>query len=145
MEKTASLQVHNDKNLWFNFGEAIGIDGIKLVQKILEGQGQGQGQANSESDAISWLKNTMGGNVLYFSLKSVTCRAPKARALSIEKIGPIQNSRLLSYLDSRGTPVSVASKATPQATVLNSNTDKRFSAIAWKNEHNGYELTNPLF
>lgn len=140
-EKTASLHVHNEKNLWFDFGEAVGGDVIKLVQEILKGQGK----ANSVSDALSWLDNTMGGNVVYLPIKNVRTREPKQPALSLEKIGPIQNSRLLGYLDSRGIPVSVASKATKQAVVLNANTDKRFSALAWKNEHNGYELTNPLF
>lgn len=34
-EKTPSLHVHHLKNLWFDFGEAIGGDGIKLVQELL--------------------------------------------------------------------------------------------------------------
>lgn len=140
-EKTASFNVHNEKNLWFDFGEAIGGDGIKLVQEILKGQRK----ANSVSDALSWLESTMGGNVVYIPIKPVESRAPKEPALTLEGIGTIRNSRLLTYLETRGIPISVASKATQQATILNPNTGKRFSSLAWKNELDEYELTNPLF
>lgn len=140
-EKTASFHVHIDKNLWFDFGEAVGGDGIKLVQEILKNQGK----AYSVSDALSWLDSTMGGNVVYFPTKSFKSREQKQPSLTLEKIGDLKNNRLINYLDTRGIPLSVASSATQQATVLNGNTGKKITALAWENEHEGYELTNPLF
>lgn len=139
-ESTASFHVHNTKNVWFDFGEGIGGDSIKLVQAIL----QSQGRECSVSEALSWLRQTMGGNVVYQAIQR-SFAENKEPALSLKSVKAISNVGLIHYLESRGISLSVAQKVLKQVSFTNSNTDKTLFALGLPNEEEGYELRNPFF
>jgi len=139
-EKTASFHVHSSKNLWFDFGEGIGGDNIKLVQAILKSQGQ----SASVSDALSWLHETIGGNAVYQPVQR-SFAENKEPALSVKSVKAISNVALIHYLESRGIPLSVAQKVLKQVSFTNSNTGKTLFALGLLNEEEGYELRNPFF
>ena len=113
-EKTASFHVHDLKNVWFDFGEGIGGGNLKLVQAILKSQGRD----GSVSEALSWLKNTLGGNAVYQQPIQRSFAENKEPALSVKSVKAISNVGLIHYLDSRGIPLSVAQKTLKQVSVL---------------------------
>jgi len=139
-EKTASFHVHNERNVWFDFGEGIGGDSITLVQKILEFQGKG----HSVSDSLKWLRNTMGGTVDYTPIQRSFVEN-KEPALVVNSVKPIRNIALIHYLQGRGIPLGVARKELKEVLFTNSNTDKSIFALGWRNEDDGCELRNPFF
>ena len=105
-EKTASFHVHTKKNVWYDFGEGKGGNGIKLAQEILKLQNA----SHTISDALNWLKDTVAGNVLYFPnpIAPAKQETDKYRYL-LEYTTPIYNPFLIEYLASRGIPFSIAS------------------------------------
>lgn len=139
-EKTASFHVHNGKNVWFDFGEAIGGNVIKLAQEIL----RSHGQAASVSDALNWLDRLMGSNVVYLTFEKPT-ETKKEPVYSLDYLSPITKPILLQTLYQRGIPLSIAQKFLKQASVLNGNTGRLTTALAWHNENNGYEIAKPGF
>lgn len=140
-EKTASFHVHDLKNVWFDFGEGIGGDNLKLVQAILNSQGRD----GSVSEALFWLKSTLGGNTVYQQPIRKSFAENKEPALSLKSVKPISNVGLIHYLDSRGIPLSVAQKTLKQVSFTNSKTGKTLFALGLPNEEEGYELRNPFF
>ena len=139
-EKTASFHVNTNKNVWYDFGEGIGGDGINLAQEILKLQ-----QLNSsKSEALKWLKNTLAGNVLFLPRSpNDKIHEPDGYRYLLEYATPIYNAHLIDYLSSRGIPLSVASKSLLQVFVRNKVTDRRLFALGLRNVRGGYELLNP--
>jgi hypothetical protein len=139
-EKTASFHVHNEKNLWFDFGEAIGGDTVRLAQAIL----QSQGQANSVSDALKWLDQLIGSNVVFVKFEKQS-EIKKQPVYSLDYVSPITRPQLIHYLHRRGIPLSLGQHYLKQACVLNTNTGRLITALAWDTENGGLELTKPGF
>lgn len=140
-ERTASFHVHHTKNLWFDFGEGIGGDQIKLVQTYLERQGQD----NSVASTLAWLKTYIGKDISTTSkipANRTVRREPKLTLLGAEAI---QHIALIHYLERRGILLEIANKYLKQVRFRNVNTGKTMFALGWKNEDEGYELNNPNF
>lgn len=140
-ERTASFHVLPAKNLWFDFGEAIGGDPIKLVQTYLERQGQD----NSISATLKWFESHIGKAIPAAPINPATKpdkRKPKLTLLAAESIRHIG---LIHYLERRGIPLDIAQRYLKQIRFRNRNTGKTMFALGWQNEDEGYELNNPNF
>ncbi len=140
-EGTASFHVHNTKNLWFDFGEAIGGDQIKLIQVYLEKQGGD----NSVSAVLKWFENHISKAVSTEPVAQTTMSAKQKQKLSLLAAESIRHIALIHYLERRGIPLGIAERYIKQIRFRNLNTDKTMFALGWQNEDEGFELNNPNF
>lgn len=138
-EKTASLHVHNHKNLWFDFGEAKGGDTISLVQAIL----QQLGQDNSVSAALQWLDNNIDSTITY--QRPVAPEQEEQPVLTLKSVSKIKNIALIHYLEKRGIPLSVAEKVLKQISFTNDKTGKTIFALGLLTEEESFEARNSFF
>lgn len=136
-EKTPSLHIHHRKNLWFDFGEAMGGDGIKLVQELLKQQGKD----DSVSSALSCLRNIAGD--IDYTQPPVTEKEPPT--LTLKSVDPIKNIALIRYLENRGIPLAVAGKYLKEIRFKNDKSGKTIFALGLLNEDEGFELRNSFF
>jgi hypothetical protein len=140
-EKTASFHVHHYKNLWFDFGEAVGGDQLHLIQTYLEKQSQD----SSMSSALKWLENHIGIIKPFGSTTSVTPLTKTEPKLTLLAAEPIRHIALIHYLEKRGIPLKIANRYIKQIRFRNRKTGKTMFSLGWKNEDEGYELNNPNF
>ncbi len=139
-KKMASLYVDTIKNAWYDFGEDNGGDVIDFVCAYLESQGED----HTLFDALRWLNNmlpppTISQNVL--PENSFEDGTP----LVLQELYALRQPALISYLESRGIPLTLASKYLKELIVVNTDNGKKFHAIGLRNEANGYELKNKFF
>lgn len=139
-ERTASFQVREKLNIWYDFGLGKGGDSIDMVRIYLETQGVG----SSVPDALRWLKNMMGyaPRIRPVLIKERQKPAPK---LSIVHSKPIEHTALVKYLESRGIPLALAKRHLVQVTLKNKETGKTSFALAMRNESGGHEIRNKFF
>jgi hypothetical protein len=141
-EKTASFHVSAVKNVWYDFGEAKGGNVIDFVCAYLKSYGED----DTLVDALRWLDNMMmspPSTVLFFP-REKSSKACVTLWLHKE-VYDLEHPGLVDYLESRGIPLLLAKKYLKEALVRNAYTDRKFYAISFRNEGNGYELRNKFF
>lgn len=141
-EKTPSLWVDTQKNLWCDFGDSkwAGGDGIHLVRAYLDSQNEN----SNVSDALRWLAN-MTGFIPEIRPVNDPDEFETESTLELRQVAIIQNQKLLEYGYNRGIVEKVLKKYFEQATIFNKKTNKKFSALSMRNDLKGYELRNPYF
>jgi hypothetical protein len=139
-EKTPSLNIQLEKNIWFDFGLGKGGSVIEFVCTYLESQNEN----NTVSDALRWLKNMVGH---YPRIKPVFVKdySKEDSTLIVRECIDVQNKALIKYAADRGISDGVTKTYLQEAKVYNTNTKKTFSALCLRNEDKGYELRNPFF
>ncbi len=138
-EKTPSLQVNLDKNIWHDFGLGRGGGVIELVCEYLASQGTD----NTRPDALRWLNNMMAlpQQVKFKPVKP----EPKLPSIKLQSIGTLKHRALLNYLDSRGISLGLANLYLKQVSIKNLETNRIIRALGFINEDEGYELRNPSY
>lgn len=140
-EKTPSFWVYLDSNSWYDFGVALGGDGIEFANHYLK--------YNKENytmvDALRWIGNMSGGNFIVPSQSMIKNADYEEPALLIKSKEPIRYIGLVHYLEKRGVPLTVANKCMKQLRIQNKATGKSFLTLGFKNVNEGYELRNPFF
>lgn len=139
-EKTPSLNVEIEKNLWFDFGMGKGGGVIEFVTTYLESQNEN----NTVSDALRWLKN-MVGHYPRITPVAVKDYSKEDSTLIVRECLSLANKALIQYIKERGISEDTAKTYLQEAKVYNKNTKKTFSALCLRNEDKGYELRNPFF
>jgi hypothetical protein len=141
-EKTPSLWVDTKTNLWKDFGDTKweGGDGINLVQAYLDSLGMGC----QVTDALRWLRN-MTGFVPHIRAVADPDDRPTEKTLILKHTGSLKRESLFEYGGSRGIPPSVLAKHFGQAIIFNTKSQKKFYALAMRNDMKGYELRNAMF
>ena len=139
-EKTASLKVNANKNLWYDFGEGKGGDVVSFVCAYLKSTLE----ADSVHDALRWLTNMTGDIPCSNSQKVVRQEKEKSR-LVLKEISPIEHLLLMRYLKSRGISFPLAERYLKQLRLFNPDTKKSFFTLGFKNEDDGFEARNPFF
>ncbi len=139
-EKTASFHVHAGKNVWYDFGEAIGGSVIDFVVEYLASQGK----ENSVADALRWLT---GMNIVpsLFAVPANPEYKSDDSSVVVKNVSALQNHSLIKYLQSRGIPFSFARKYVREVSAFNKKTGKTFHALGFPNENNGIELRNAFY
>lgn len=96
----------------------------------------------SRSDALRWLNNMFCQQSFFadVKIKDFTAEDKKFRLIYSE---PIYDLALKRYIKSRGIPLAIAEKHLQEVTVRNTETKKRFTALACKNEDSGWYVRNP--
>ncbi len=136
-EKTASLHVHVDKNVWYDFGEGKGGDALELVCQWLKRTGED----HTVADGLRWLSNMTGEVRTIARIESRTGEKEESGLLLLGT-KEIQHPALIRYLQERGIPLSLARRYLKHAIVLNRETGKKFFALSFANEEGGHELRN---
>jgi len=132
-ERTPSFKVDTNKNVWFDFGIGKGGDIFDLAGEFI-----------GSGDFLLWAA---------FIAKSGTCPLPvlkqpqknREREPAFEDIWvqPLQDTRLLGYLEERGINAHVAISNCEE--VRYRVHGKRYYAIGFRNDAGGLELRNRIF
>ncbi len=138
-ENTASLHVHPGKNVWYDFGEGKGGNGIDLVCAYL----QATGENATVVDALRWLRN-MVGNPQPVAYNLYFAEGDTGKGWGLKGSKPIEHLALVRYLEKRGIPLVLAKRHLKQVYVQSRETGKGMFALGFCNEDGGYELRNPF-
>lgn len=139
-ERTASLKVDYNKNLWHDFGSEEGGSIIDLVMKI---------QNCSFIQAIDILKNfdnkgISESNENSFSFhRDTTSIKNDTNGITLINVKPLEHPNLLAFLDSRKVNLSIAKSYCKE--VHYQIRGRNYYAIGFVNDQGGYALRNPYF
>ena len=138
-EKTASFFVFPDENRWHDFGAGTGG---KLIDLVCQIHRVGIPGALLILSGVDVPKQSFS----FARQKQETHREP---AIEIKHLQPLQNRALVEYIESRRIPANLAAKYTGEAyyQITNQETSemKRYFALAFRNDRDGYELRNKYF
>ena len=129
-ETAPSFKVDYNLNLWYDFGSGDGGSIIDLVMKIKD---------CSINEAIAKLEN--GNNFSFHRKESV---ASAHSTLQIQSVQPLQDKRLIDYLQSkRSINIDIAREYCQE--VHYTANGKPFFAIGFQSDAGGWELRNEYF
>ena len=132
-EKTASFKVDSKKNLWFDHGLGKGGNLVDLACILFE-----------TTDIRQVLKEIENGLFSFHPQKTeAETLASKCDGLRFIGKGIIQDSRLVSYLVSRGISLEVANQFCVE--LCYENEGRLFRSVAFENISHGYELSGQGF
>ncbi len=123
-EKTPSLLVDFIKNTAFDFGTGKKYDNVSIVQAM---------QRCNVSEALQYLERF---DVI---TKSNELAFPSHKSYEILSVGEVKHIALLSYLKQR----KVIDMKTEVSEIHYDLNGKRYFAIGFRNDSNGYETRNP--
>ncbi len=126
-EKTPSFKVDISKNIWYDFGEGCGGTIIDFVMKL---------HHCSTQKALEILS----GNSFSFHQQKVIENKSNYQILSVQEL---RNYHLIHYLKSRKINLKIAQKFCNEIHYTFNN--RRFYAISFKNNSNGFEIRNKFF
>lgn len=129
-EKSASVKIDYNLNLFYDFGTSESGDIINLVQLI---------NKCNVSNALTILES----NTFSFE-KQFNITTNKTPNYTIDKIVFLENKYLLDYLKSRKINLEIAQKYCSQVHYSLSN-KKQYYGIAFKNNNEGFEIRNKYF
>ena len=130
-EKTASFKVDYNKNLWHDFGTGEGGSIIDLVMKM------------KQCSFIVATQILQKENHSFSFQRENSIREKATTAFSITEIKPLENPKLLQFLQSRKIDVNIAQAYCKE---IHYQIDGRnYFAIGFSNDIGGYELRNPQF
>lgn len=140
-EKTPSMEVNTEKNVWYDHGTANGgtiIDLVMLLQNI------------SAVETLSYLSEIYP-NIKPFSFcqqKNLSQRSLNSQ-LKIIDVKSVTHFALIEYLRSRKITINIAERYLKEITFktwsFTSNEYKTYWALGFKNDKGGYELRNKYF
>ena len=139
-ERTASLKVDYNKNLWHDFGSEEGGSIIDLVMKM---------QNCSFIQAIDILKNydnkgisESNENSFCFHRDTTSLKNDKP-GITLINVKPLEHPKLLAFLDSRKVNLSIAKTYCKE--VHYQIRGRNYYAVGFVNDQGGYALRNPYF
>ena len=130
-EKTASFKIDTKINKFYNFSEGVGGNTLDMIVHY---------HNFSVSEALKFLNC----NILCFPFHQQTNHIVKAKKeYKIIKLKLLEHKALIEYLNSRKINIDIAKKYCQEIQYeLNS---KKYFAISFKNDKNGYEVRNKIF
>lgn len=136
MDRTAILTVNTRTNKWFDEFTNRKGDGITLVRLLLKGQGK----PHNHSDALRWIKKTVG--YIRLMLPSGITDYSKADSdITIRSVEHISTGFLIRYLeDVRKIPFDIARFVLKEVTFTKGTSRKELKAIGVINEDGGVAL-----
>jgi len=129
-EKTPSFKVHLSRNVWYDFGSGEGGNLIDLVMKL---------RHTSFRETIDHIGGNSFSPVNYIQ----ACPADESGKIKIDRIQSLNNSVLIQYLKSRAIALPFAQLFLKEA--FYTVHDRKYFALAFKNDKDGYELRNAFF
>jgi DNA primase len=129
-EKTPSFKVHLSRNVWYDFGSGEGGNLIDLVMKL---------HNTSFRETIDLIGRNSFSPVNYIQ----SCLADESGKIKIDSIQSLSNPVLIQYLKSRAIALPFARLFLKEA--FYTVHDRKYFALAFKNDKDGYELRNAFF
>lgn len=135
-DNDASMKVDYSKNLWIDYGANEGGTLIDLVMRI---------EKCTNGEAMRILEQKLSGNnSLSFHGNNISNRETGTEtAIQITGITPINSAALFDYFNDRKINIDIAKLHCKE--VHYSVKDKKYFAIGFCNDTNGYELRNKYF
>ena len=135
-EETASFKVDYRANLWYDFGSGDGGSIIDLVMKM---------QQCNFIQAIEFLEKSINQNVKTYQHPYISTNASISanNSLSITAIQPLENPKLLAFLQSRKINLGTAKAFCKE--IHYQIGGRNYFALGFPNDADGYELRNPQF
>ena len=133
-EHTSSFKVETTLNCWYDFGIGIGGNIIDLATELYH------------STDLRYLMSCIADRCAVPSVQTVTSTsfqrhsAPGFKDISVV---PLRSRALVAYLQERGIPAQIAMANCQQ--IHYSCRGKRYYAVAFENQSNGYEMRNRYF
>lgn len=134
-ERTPSFRVDQDTNRFKDFGTGQAGDILDLVKQIYK---------TDISGALQILSNSNLDQYLSFS-EANSKPIAKEPGIVINRVQPIQEIKLLSYLSKRKIRLETAASYLQEAHYSVKNYDFEFYSICFKNDKGGYELRNAKY
>jgi len=131
-ERTASLSVNRELNVWRDFGNGKGGKTIDLVCEL---------SGVSVAGALLILSGVQPASIVFSSFS----QPEHQPQFKINHVQPLQNAALIQYLQSRKIPYQIASKVPQLKEAYYAVDNKRFFALAFENDLGGFELRSKYF
>ena len=132
-DRTPSMKVDYDKNLWIDYGAGEGGTLIDLVMRM-ERCDAGKAMRRLE-------RHIEGMHVSFFIEKNPAPQRPPS--IIVERVQPLETSALLDYLMERGIGLDTARVYCSE--VHYRVADKSYFAVGFRNDAGGWELRNRYF
>jgi len=138
-EKTSSLKVDTNKNIWYDHGIGKGGNIIDLVVNIYNCNFK---DALVKIQDIMKFTNNSTLTVPIQYIPSSTITPPKKQ--EIQKVQNLQNKALIKYVNSRGISTDIATKYIKEIYWINQKSNKSNFGLCFKNDTGGYEIRNSI-
>jgi DNA primase (bacterial type) len=134
-DRTPSMKVDYDKNLWIDYGAGEGGTLIDLMMRM---------ERCDAGEAMRRLEQKITGMPAFSFLGYSNPVSPHCEsAIAIEKVRPLENPALLAYLTERGIDFATARAHCSEVHYRVAN--KFYFAIGFCNDAGGWELRNRYF
>lgn len=134
-DRTSSMKVDYDKNLWIDYGAGEGGTLIDLMMRM---------ERCDAGEAMRRLEQKITGMPAFSFLGYSNPVSPHCEsAIAIEKVRPLENPALLAYLTERGIDFATARAHCSEVHYRVAN--KFYFAIGFCNDAGGWELRNRYF
>lgn len=134
-DRTPSMKVDYDKNLWIDYGAGEGGTLIDLMMRM---------ERCDAGEAMRRLEQKITGMPAFSFLGYSNPVSPhRESAIAIEKVRPLENPALLAYLTERGIDFATARAHCSEVHYRIAN--KFYFAIGFCNDAGGWELRNRYF
>lgn len=134
-DRTPSMKVDYDKNLWIDYGVGEGGTLIDLVMRM---------ERCDAGEAMRRLEQRISGTPSFsFHGYSNLVSSHRESAIAIEKVRPLENPALLAYLTKRGIDLDTARVHCSE--VHYRVAGKSYFAVGFRNDAGGWELRNRYF
>jgi len=144
-EKVPSFSVNTKKNIWHDFGHGSGGNILDFIMTYYE-----MADVSTTLKQLDKLVGSQGEKIPTSQNQPTSVPQPQLepiKPLKILKIQSLQNQALLQYLRHRRIRLQTAKPYVKEIyyQLGNANPKKRYFALAFPNDSNGYELRNPYF
>ncbi len=132
-DRTPSMKVDYDKNLWIDYGAGEGGTLIDLVMRM---------ERCSAGEAMRRLEQHIGG-MSVFSFIGKNPAPQRLPSIIVERVQPLENPALLDYLTERD--IDLAAARAHCSEVHYRVAGKSYFAVGFRNDAGGWELRNRYF
>lgn len=134
-DRTPSMKVDYEKNLWIDYGAGDGGTLIDLVMRL---------ERCDAGEAMRLMERRISGTPSFpFHENSNPVPPHREPAIKIDKVCPLQNPALITYLSERSIRIEIAREYCRE--VHYSVAEKAYYAIGFRNDAGGWELRSRYF
>lgn len=134
-DRTPSMKVDYDKNLWIDYGAGEGGTLIDLVMRM---------EQCDAGEAMRLMEQMISDRPSFsFHGNSNPVVPHRESVVTIEQVRPLENPALLAYLTERG--IDLAAARAHCSEVHYRVTDKSYFAVGFRNDAGGWDLRNRYF
>lgn len=138
-EKTSSLKVDTNKNIWYDHG--IGKGG-NIIDLVVIYYNCNFSEALSKISSI--VNHTDNSFLRVQPLKDFDRTTTPTKKQEYQKVQNLQNKSLINYINSRGISTDIATKYIKEIYWINQNSNKSNFGLCFKNDIGGYEIRNSI-